>query len=97
MLIMRERRKMSVKTALGEALTKALADLAKIDPSTPEYKVQLDNVYRLHQIYAQEVASDWWRAPSLQQALSHASVVLAVVNFERLHVFTSKAFTLLRF
>jgi hypothetical protein len=83
--------------ALEEAITAAISYLEYNKPGEPEYDLTLDKLERLYKLRAPhpEARKPVSRDALVQGAFSIAGILL-VLNYERAHIVTSKAFSFIK-
>ena len=78
------------KDAIDLEIERVLAQLAKMDANTEMYKMAVDNLKILHEARSCEnkatISMD-----TIVVAVTNIVGILLVLDYERLHVFTSKA------
>lgn len=80
------------KPSINSEIERALAQLEKLSPGSEEYDELLKHVERLHEIRRKNRVSP----DAVAGALTNLAGILAVLNYEKLNVISSKAFMFIR-
>jgi hypothetical protein len=81
---------------IDETMQDILKKIHAVSPSDDDYTTAVENLARLHALKQNEKSARPWNQQGLQSAFATVVSVLIIVGFERTHLVTSKALTLLR-
>jgi hypothetical protein len=83
--------KSSEPTLKQELENMLLSQLKETTPGSPEFTAILDQYDKLHK--TNPVKESWWKPDLLIPVFGNFAGILAILNYERVHVVSSKALT----
>lgn len=83
-------------TRLDDAINELFDVLQRLEPDTPEYDKVSNQLEKLYQIQANvKTGKDRLSKDTLAMVIGNLAGILLIVNYERLDVITTKAFSLI--